>query len=69
MHTRIASQTKNNYGFTASRDTPLLFQVEQDLGERINRAGEQAKRVEKMMESLTAFETQVQEEGSFWNTQ
>jgi len=69
MHTRIASQTGNNYGFTASRDTPLLFQVEQDLGERINRAGEQAKRVEKMMESLTAFETQVQEEGSFWNTQ
>jgi hypothetical protein len=43
--------------------------VEQDLGERINRAGEQAKRVEKMMESLTTFETQVQEEGSFWNTQ
>ncbi len=66
MHIRIASQTGNNYGFQASRDTPILFQVEQDLGERIDRAGEQPKRVEEMLEKLTAFESQVQEEGSFW---
>ena len=69
IHTRIASQTGNNYGFKASRDTPLLFQVEQDLGERIDRAGEQSKHVDKMMETLTSFESQIRQEGSFWNTQ
>ena len=68
MHTRISSQTGNDYGFKASRDTPLLFQVEHDLGERIDRTGEQAKRVETMMEKLTAFESQVKEEGSFWDS-
>ena len=69
IHTRIASQTGNNYGFRASRDTPLLFQVEQDLGERIDRAGEQSKRVDEMMKTLTSFESQIRQEGSFWNTQ
>ncbi len=67
MHVRISSQTGNNYGFMASRHTPLLFQVEQDLGERIDQAGEQTNRTEKMMEKLTAFESQVQAEGSFWD--
>jgi len=67
MHIRTSSQTGNNYGFKASRNTPLLFQVEHDLGERIDRTGEQTKRVEKMMKKLTAFESQVQEEGSFWD--
>jgi hypothetical protein len=44
-----------------------LFQVEQDLGERIDRAGDQANRIEPMMKKLKAFESQVQEEGSFWD--
>ena len=39
-------------GSKASRETPLLFQVEQDLGERIDRAGEQANQVEQMMEQV-----------------
>jgi arylsulfatase len=69
IHTRTASQTGNNYGFKASRDTPILFQVEQDLGERIDRAGEQSKRVDEMMKTLTVFEAQIRQEGSFWNTQ
>ncbi|MGB2187054.1 MAG: sulfatase family protein, partial [Akkermansiaceae bacterium] len=58
MHIQIFSQTGNNYGFKASRDKPLLFQVEQDLGERIDRAGEQPKLVTDMMEKLNAFEEQ-----------
>ncbi|MBT3194571.1 MAG: sulfatase [Verrucomicrobia bacterium] len=69
MHVRISSQTGNNYGFKASRNTPLLFQVEQDLGERIDRAGEQTNLIEQMMATLTDFESQVQEEGSFWDGQ
>lgn len=67
MHIRIYSQTGNNYGFKASRDTPLLFQIEQDLGERIDRAGEQKNLVEKMMKRLNAFEAQVEKEGAFWD--
>ena len=43
LHIRIGSQTGNNYGFKASRQTPLLFQVEQDLSERIDRAEENPK--------------------------
>ena len=69
MHVQIFSQTGNNYGFKASRDKPLLFQVEQDLGERIDRAGEEPKRIQEMLSKLEAFENQVQEEGSFWSTQ
>ncbi|MGB2561069.1 MAG: hypothetical protein ACPIG6_10765, partial [Akkermansiaceae bacterium] len=69
MHIQIFSQTGNNYGFKASRDKPLLFQVEQDLGERIDRAGEQPKLVTDMMSKLKAFEEQVKKEGSFWGEQ
>ena len=67
MHIRISSQTGDTYGFKASRTTPLLFQVEQDLGERIDRAEEQPNRIAQLMEKLTAFESQVQKEGSFWD--
>jgi arylsulfatase len=67
MHIRISSQTGNDYGFKASRETPLLFQVEQDLGERIDRAAEQPNLVGKMQTKLKAFKSQVQEEGSFWD--
>jgi len=69
MHIRISSQTGNNYGFKASRETPLLFQVEQDLGERIDRAGEQKELVEKMMKRLEAFEAQVEKEGALRDAQ
>jgi len=69
MHIRISSQTGNNYGFKASRETPLLFQVEQDLGERIDRAGEQKELVEKMRKRLEAFEAQVEKEGALRDAQ
>jgi len=66
MHVRIGSQTGNDYGFRASRETPLLFQLEQDLGERIDRAGEQPERVAAMLATLIQLEAQVEQEGSFW---
>ena len=56
LHIRIGSQTGNDYGFTASRQTPLLFQVEQDLSERIDRAAEQPKIVKELLAELEAFE-------------
>ena len=66
MHTRTTSQTGNDYGFKASRSTPLLFQIEQDLGERIDRSGDQPKRIKQMIEKMTTFESQLRQEGSFW---
>ena len=67
MHTRIISQTGNNYGFKASRTHPLLFQLEHDLGERINRAEDQAEQINIMQAAISSFEAQLQQEGSFWD--
>ena len=58
--------TKKTYGFSASKERPLLFQVEQDIGERIDRADEQTGVIENMKSKLTAFESQLSKEGSFW---
>lgn len=52
--------------FSASPEKPLLFQVEQDLGERVNRAGEHPDIVGKMKEQLQKRAAQIREEGSFW---
>ena len=69
LHIRIGSQTQNNYGFKASRQDPLLFQVEKDLGERINVAAQHPAIVSKMRSDLENFEKQLKEEGSFWDKQ
>ncbi len=68
LHIRIGSQLKTNYGFKASRAHPLLFQVEQDLGERIDRAAEHPLLVQEMLKSLAEDEAGLKTEGSFWNT-
>lgn len=52
LHIRIGSQTGNNYGFTASREKPLLFNVEEDLGERIDRASEHPDIVARLLGKL-----------------
>lgn len=67
LHIRIGSQTKNNYGFEASRKTPLLFQVEEDLGERIDVAIQKPRITAELLTDLEAFEQQLEEEGSFWD--
>ena len=67
LHVRIGSQTENNYGFTASRETPLLFQVEKDLGERINVSTKHSEKVSELQTDLETFEKQMKKEGSFWD--
>jgi len=67
LHIRIGSQTGNDYGFFASRESPLLFQVEEDLGERINLAAEESEKTSELLSELEAFEKQIKEEGSFWD--
>ncbi len=46
------SQTGNQYGFKASEEKPLLFNVEEDIGERIDRAAEHPERVLRMRKML-----------------
>lgn len=57
LHVRLTSQTGDNYGFSASREKPLLFNVEQDLGERIDRAAEQPEVVSGLLDDLKNLES------------
>jgi len=66
-HIRIGSQLGDDYGFTASEAAPLLFQVEEDLGERFNRAAEYPERAEKLVENLRAYRQQILQEGTYWD--
>jgi len=66
LHIRLYSQTKDNYGFSASRKEPLLFQVEHDPSERYDRAKEQPDRVRQLLGEIDRFESGLREEGNFW---
>ncbi len=67
LHVRIGSQLRDNYGFKASRETPLLFQVEQDISERIDRRAEQEDKTQSLLTQLETMEAAIKREGSFWN--
>ena len=67
LHVRIGSQTKNNYGFVASKESPLLFQVEEDLGERIDRAKEETEITSALLTELEIFKKELKKEGTFWD--
>ena len=60
LHIGLFSQTGDNYGFTATPEKPLLFQVEQDLGERIDRAAEQPAVVERMRANMKTLQDSLQ---------
>jgi arylsulfatase len=66
IHTRLYSQTGNHYGFTASSSTPLLFNVEQDPHERIDQAASQPAKVTELKAAISAFESSVNTEQTFW---
>jgi len=48
----IPSQTGKNHGFKASEKKPLLFNVEQDISERIDRAAEKPELVQELLGML-----------------
>lgn len=62
---RQASQTGQTYGFSASEQAPLLFNVEQDIGERIDRAAEKPELVAELLTKLRQARDQILQEGSF----
>ena len=69
LHVRLGSQLNDNYGFQASRQKPLLFQVEQDIEESFDCADRQPERVEKMLKELETYEVHVKKEGTYWDRQ
>ena len=65
-HIRLYSQTGNDYGFKASRTTPLLFNVEVDPYERIDRSSQYADIQVQLINHIEAFEQSHKNEGTFW---
>lgn len=66
LHTRLYSQTGNNYGFTASRSNPILFNVETDPHERFDISETNAALVSELDTIISNFETSVNTEKTFW---
>lgn len=67
LHVRIGSQTGDNYGFKASRQKPLLFQVEEDIGERIDVSEKHPEKVSELLTDLEKYEAQIEKEGTYWD--
>ena len=67
LHLSISSQTGENYGFKASPEEPLLFNVEQDPSERINVAAEHPEIVADLKGAVERFKASTASEGTFWN--
>jgi arylsulfatase len=67
LHTRIYTQIGDNYGYTnVSPSNPLLFQVEQDIGERYNLSAQEPAKVSELQGLITKFNQQAGVEGTFW---
>lgn len=66
LHVKIASQTGNDYGFKATETKPLLFNVEEDAGEKFDRSSEQPAKVNELRTLLKKFVESATAEGSFW---
>ncbi len=72
LHTHLYSQTGDNYGFAANssgRTTladPLLFNVELDPSERYNKAVGQAAVVAELQAVISAFQSSLDAEKTFW---
>jgi hypothetical protein len=68
LHSSIFTQTGNNYGYTGvSLSNPLLFNVEQDIGERFNQRAAQPAKVLELQNEINTFNTQAATEGTFWD--
>ena len=66
--TSTYSQLQDNHGFNnISLDNPLLFQVEQDLSEVIDKSKEMPDKTYHMQQKLKLLQQQINTEGSFWN--
>lgn len=69
IHVKLTSQLGTNHGFEASRERPLLFQVEEDISERFDRAQEDPSQVRALLESLSGYEDSLKKDPGFWTEQ
>ncbi len=67
--TGIQQQYRDDGGFKASLQKPLLFQLEQDLGERIDRGAEHPDIVDTMKKEFLDQVAQIRSEGTFWGAE
>lgn len=67
LHIRLTSQTGSDCGFTASEAKPLLFQIEHDPSERIDRADEEPGQIRALQSVIAGFKDSLAEEGAFWD--
>ncbi len=67
MHVRLISQLGTKHGFDAKEEKPILFDVEQDLSERIDRAAEQPETVQQLTEKLRVLRAKLESEGTHWD--
>ncbi len=63
LHIRIGSQKRDNYGYEASKAKPLLFNVEEDISESIDRAAEQPEKVKELLGLIEKKTQQIKQEG------
>jgi len=67
LHISIYSQTGENYGFSASVANPLLFNVEEDPGERFDVSDQYPDEITPLQSMINAFNLGLAEEGTFWD--
>lgn len=67
LHTRLYSQTGNNYGFSATVADPLLFNVEQDPHERFDASDSHPGEIGPLQGIIDNFNNSLSAEGTFWD--
>ena len=67
LHVKLYSQTGNYYGFSASESDPLLFNVEQDPGERFDVSDQHPSEITPLQTLLQEFRDGLSAEGTFWD--
>jgi arylsulfatase len=67
LHIRLYSQTGSNHGFTATEADPILFNVEEDIGERFDVADQNPAEVATLEAVLQEFNDSHAAEGTFWD--
>ncbi len=63
LHVRTTSQLRVDPAFSASRSKPLLFNIEEDPGERIDRAAEQPDITARLLGRLDALSASLTTDG------
>ena len=67
LHVGQTSQLGTNHGYKPSLNSPILFDVEQDLSEKLDRAPEQPEKVEALKKQLLELKERLIKDGTHWD--